>query len=49
MVSGFYSAKLPVDLKEEVAEKRDRALEERSRERTSESGNRRLKRMKGED
>ena len=43
MVGGFYSAKLPTGLKEEVEEKRDKELTERSRERTNANARRRLK------
>jgi hypothetical protein len=41
MISGFYSAQLPKDLKEEVMAKRDERLEERSRANSQESIRRR--------
>jgi hypothetical protein len=41
LVGGFYSAKLPKDLKEEVITKRDEKFEERSRESSQESIRRR--------
>ena len=48
MVNGFYSAKLPTELKEEIENKRERELEERSREKTNETIKRRARRKQGE-